>query len=267
MNINDITKTTQHVTDTFPKIYDDALQPSVQNIGKALGTITNLTNTILAPIELLNEAVAARKDKFLLEYKENLNKIPPENVCEPNLAIAAPIIEHAKYKITETELRKKYAKLLSEASNTNSLNKPLLSFDNVLDQLSPYEIELLALLFAKNPSEYHALASIKISGNNGWSYSHRDIANINFKEFKYDIISTMISNYERLGLIIIDRIQYLNDTHHYDYLTDSPLYKRVQNECDSTRAKTGHSFPKCGIEKGYFYLTPFGESFVTTIII
>lgn len=267
MDLDNFFKATKNVSEAFPKLYNDTFQPSAQNLGKAFGTVTELVNTVLTPIELLNKTTSAKKQKFLEEYEKNLHSIPPEKICSPNFAIAGPIIDHVKFKLDETELRKKYAKLLSEASNCDNLSKPLLAFDNVLNQLSPYEIELLSQIFSLDPSQNHAIASIKIINNPGWSYTHRDIADINFKGLTFDIISTMLSNYERLGLIYIDRIQYLNNDEHYDYLKKSLLFQKIEDECNSMRTQTGASHPTCAIEKGYFYLTHFGLSFVQTIIL
>lgn len=177
------------------------------------------------------------------------------------------MIDHLKYKITEDELRKKYAKLLSEASNSDSLVKPLLSFDNVLDQLSPYEIELLSLLFSALPGQRYAIASVKITNALGYNILYDNIPGVGFKNLPFETISIMISNFERLGIVYIDSLQYVEPAaERYAYLEKSPLYLKIQADCLASREQTKLPYPICEIEKHMFSLTEFGKSFVTTVI-
>lgn len=266
MNPNELIDTAKKISDIAPEAYSDIVHPAAQNTGKALGTITGLLNTVLTPLELLNETISAKKECFLNEYKQNLNNIPKEKICPANFAVVAPMIEHLKFKLTEDELRQKYAKLISEASNSDSSMKPLLSFDNVLDQLTPYEIELLSLLFSKLPDQNYPLASIKLTSKVGYSFSHKNIPEITFKELSFETISIMISNFERLGLVNIDYVQYVEPATRYNYINDSPLFHEVQKQCDELRNKTGLPYPVCSIAKHSFNLTEFGKSFVTTVI-
>lgn len=266
MDHKSLIESAKNITEIAPQAYDDILHPSAQNTGTALGTITNLINTMLTPVEIINKTVSMKKEKFLKDYEANLNKIPIENQCVPRLEIAGPIIEHAKYKITEDTLREKYAKLLSAASNVDNLSKPLLSFDNVLNQLSPYEIDLLTQLFKQLPERNYPLASINITSECGYQVPLKDICNISFKEFHESIISVMLSNLDRLGLITIDRSQYVEPHEKYDYIFHSELYLNLKEECDKTRNASGLSYPSCSIQKYCFYLTEFGRSFVSVII-
>lgn len=266
MNIDPLIDTAKKISDISSTAYEDTVQPSAKNTGKALGTVTDLVNTLLTPIEILNKTIALKKEKFLEDYEKHLNKIPIEKQCVPNFEISAPIIEHLKYKITEDTLREKYAKLLSEASNSDSLAKPLLSFDNVLNQLSPYEIGLLTHLFSKLLLQSYALASIKETTKMGYRYIYKNIPNISFRDLPADTISIMISNFDRLGIVKIDSILYIEPEECYDYITKSSFFLEIQQELQRQRQKTDLFYPDCSIEKGAFYLTEFGKSFVTTII-
>lgn len=266
MSIKKLVDTAKSISDMAPQAYSDIVQPSAQNVGKTLSTVTELLNTLLTPIELLNKTVSIKKEQFLSEYKSNIDSIPKEKFCQANFAIIAPMIEHLKYKITEDELRLKYAKLISEVSNSDSLTKPLLSFDNVLDQLSPYEIELLTLLFAENPYGNYPLASIKKTSQLGYNILYKNMANISFKNFTFDVISIMISNLERVGIIFIDYFQFVEPAKEYDYIQNSDLYIKIKTECEHERNTTNLKYPNCIIDKHMFCLTEFGVSFVQTII-
>lgn len=266
MDINKVIDAAKNISDVAPQAYTDVVQPPAQNIGKTLGIVTDLVNTLLTPIEIINKTVSIKKDKFLKEYKKNIEAIPQNKLCPANFAVVAPMIDHLKYKITEDELREKYAKLISEASNIDSLTKPLLSFDNVLDQLSPYEIELLTQLFSKDTNQDYALASIKVTRKTGYRILYKNISDISFKNFNFDTIAVMLSNLERVGIINIDYTQYVGPIERYNYITNSQLYINIKTECDQQRADTGLAYPRCQIAKHMFELTEFGISFVTTVI-
>ncbi len=260
-------KTFSEISESSPNIYHDLLQPSVQNIGNALGTVTGLLNTLLTPIEKCNEKTRIDKQRFLDEYQSNLKTIPEEKICPPNPALAGPIIEHLKWKISEEELRKKYAKLLSEVSNCDSLVKPLLSFDNVLNQLTPYEVELLSRLFSGFTGQSYALASVIQTADRGYIYLYKNIPDISFKDFTLTTLSVIIANYERLGLIYIDLHQFVEPVQEkYKYIFEHPTILALQKGFREAREQTHLSYPECKILKHAFFLTPFGESFVNTVL-
>jgi hypothetical protein len=267
MEADKIIDIVKNVSDISDEVYADVVQPPAQNVGKSLGTVTDLLNTLLTPIELLNKTISLKKEKFLEEYKKNLKDIPEEKVITPNFSLIGPMIEHLKYKITEDELRKKYAKLISEASNTDGLTKPLLSFENVLDQLSPYEIELLSLLFSALPDQVYPIASIKVSKDVGYNQPYKNIPGVSFKNLPFETASVLISNFERLGIVYIDPLQYVEPaSERYAYLENSLLYQSLQIQCLASREQTNLPYPACEIEKHMFCLTEFGKSFVATVI-
>lgn len=267
MDIEKIIKTVSGVSQSSPEIYKDLLKPSVENTGRALGTVTELVNTLLTPVELLNKKAQIYKQKFLDEYQSNINAIPEEKICSPNPALAAPMIEHLKWKISEDELRTKYAKLLSEASNCDSLAKPLLSFDNVLNQLTPYEVELLSALFSSLTGQSYPLASVVKTGDRGYTYLYKNIPGITFKDLTPNTLSVIIANYERLGLIYIDLHQFVEPVQEkYKYIFENPTILTLKKDFQEERERTRLPYPECNILKHAFFLTPFGESFVNTVL-
>lgn len=267
MDTNSIAETAKNISKISPQVYEDIVHPSAKNIGSSLETVSGLLNTFLTPFEILNKTISIKKEKFLKDYEKNLNKIPEEKICDPNFSTVSPMLDHLKFKITEDELRTKYAKLISSASNADCLTKPLLAFDNVLNQLTPYEIQLLELLFSKHSGQVYPIASIKQHRERGFIYVHKNLPGISFNNLSLETLSVMISNFDRLGLITIDSINFIEPhEERYKYLTESELYKSLQNLCTATRDKTRQSYPTCSIDKGSFRLTPFGMSFVDTIL-
>jgi hypothetical protein len=51
----------KNVSDISDEVYVDVVQPPAQNIGKSLGTVTVLLNTLLTPIKLLNKTISLKK--------------------------------------------------------------------------------------------------------------------------------------------------------------------------------------------------------------
>lgn len=266
MKPDSIINISKEVTKFSPEVYKDALKPSFQNVGKALGTVTNLVNTFLTPFELFNESISIKKEKWLKDYEEKVNAIPSDKHCDPNFEIIAPMVDHLKFKITEDTLAEKYAQLLSAASHYDGLTKPLLSFDNVLNQLSPYEVELITQIFANSIEQIYALGSIKEISDTGHRYLCKDIPIIPFKDLQIETITVMISNFERLGLVKIDFSQSMHPDDSYNYITNSPQFLKMKHLYQEERKKTMLSYPDCILEKGVFYLTEFGKSFTETVI-
>lgn len=267
MNIDKIIDVTKDISSVAPEAYSDVVHPPAENLGKALATVVDLLNTFLTPIELVNKTVAIKKEKFIEEYKNNTSKIPPEKVCPANFSIIAPMLDHLKFKITEDELRSKYAKLISSASDEECLTKPLLSFDNVLNQLTPYEIQLLEHLFKTVPDKIYPLATIKRSSELGFNILYKYLPGISFKQLSFDVLSVMISNLDRLGIVIIDTDNYVEPANErYKFITESQLFKSLQGQCEIIRKATNKQYPVCSIHKESFALSNFGKSFVDTIL-
>ena len=124
------------------EIYGDLAKPGVSQVGKALGGILGLGNTVLWPIHLLNERSRVALEANLESYRKKLESVPEANIVTPPAEVGVPIAEKLAY-VTDVDLRELYTSLLAKASNsqTQSLAHP--SFVNVLNNLSPDEANLL----------------------------------------------------------------------------------------------------------------------------
>lgn len=247
-------------------VYDDLGHPVSTELGQAGGTVLGLLNTVLTPIRLLNSVSKAKADKFIKDYQEKINSIPEEQYCEPNPAIIGPMIEHAKYKITEDTLREHCLSLMVATSNTDNLCKPLLSFDNILNQLTPIEIKLLKFLFLPTPKQNYPIAYIKSVTNTGFTVIFRNLTDIKFENLSFDNLATILSNYERLGIIKIDMLNHIGDgIDQYKYVKESSIFKELDSYYQLSAAYAPDNPPHLDYEVGSFYATSLGESFITTI--
>lgn len=253
-----------------PTIYHDFASPAIQNLGKTLATVTDLLNTVLTPLEITNEVVRHHKERFLKQVAEQYSKIPEEQVCEPEIAIIGPIIENTKYKITQEYLREKYAKLVAAASNLEHCAKPLLSFNSVLDQLSPYETQFLESLFKDGDAPlqdiYFPIADIKLHRERGYTYASKNLIPVP-SDFDDSVNALLISSFERLGIINVDKSTYLKPLEeNYSYVSESEYFLNLCRIAEKERQCTGNSWPNYEIAPGVLSLTHFGVSFIQTVV-
>ena len=75
-------------------IYKDLAQPSVRAVGSALGTVFEFSTSFLLPVKLLNEKIKLIFTKNLNDYKNKLEKVSEEKICEVHPQIGIPIIEN-----------------------------------------------------------------------------------------------------------------------------------------------------------------------------
>jgi hypothetical protein len=123
-------------------IYEDALQPSVKNIGKALGTVFQVGNTVLLPLQLLNEKTRILFKKHMDEYKKRLENKTEDEICEVPSEIGNPIIEKLTY-VRDENISSMFISLLTNASLYEKSNKAHPYFISIVNSITPDEAILL----------------------------------------------------------------------------------------------------------------------------
>lgn len=256
--MSDPIKLPDSIGEMVHEAYQDIGKPPAQEMGNAFATVAGLMNTVLTPVKLLNSVAKIKADKFISDYYQKVNSIPEEKRVEPNLAVAGPIVEHLKYKITEDTLRSRYLELLSAASNSDNLCKPLIAFDNVLNQLTPVEIKLLNKLFIPLIKQPYPLAELRVYSQIGYKPLYKNLSDIRFENLDDTQISTIISNFERLGIIAIYSTEYVEPKEkRYAYVKNSVPYKLLENQLTNGE--------RLDFNAGSFSTTSFGQSFIETV--
>ncbi|MGL5901523.1 MAG: DUF4393 domain-containing protein [Cetobacterium sp.] len=133
MNIPDIT---EGINQVIPKVYEDALQPSVKIIGTMGETLTKTINTALLPLRLMIWKAEEIENNIIEGVKNNLKDQPVENIQTPNPRIAGPIFENLRYTAQESEIREMYISLLSNAMNKETAGSVHPLFVDLIKQLS-----------------------------------------------------------------------------------------------------------------------------------
>ena len=137
-------------------MYNDAAQPSVRVVGKALAQCVSLFVTPAGK-------VAEILEKNLNKYIDKLGKLKEEEIVSPNTRILVPILERMRY--TDDELVSDYyAQILATASTVESAHKVSVAFIEILNRLCADELKILE--FINSPQN-----SIVLTGEDGKTYS------------------------------------------------------------------------------------------------
>ena len=122
-----------------PTIYKDALQPTVQEVGKFAARIPRAINAAFSGIDkwILNKEYAIDETKKLLAQK--LENVEPEKIVTPEPYVAIPAIQSISYSMNSDELRNLYANLLAKAMNSDTKDLVHPSFVEIIKQMSPID--------------------------------------------------------------------------------------------------------------------------------
>lgn len=203
-------------------IYQDVLQPSAQQIGKSLETVSKTVNIALAPIKLLVWGYERIEEYLSQSISEKLKDIPPEKIISPSPQIAGPAIEALRYAGHEEELRELYSALIATAMNADTSPNAHPSFIDVIRSLSSDEAILLKLF---KDGKMYPLVDINIGQKGEIGYS---VLQSNFSELdslinlKYpNFIPSYLDNLCRLGLLKIPQDISITDNSKYISLEEN----------------------------------------------
>lgn len=126
----------------LPQVYTDLAQPGVKAVGQALGTVLELSSTILLPLKLINEKAKLLFAKRMNEYKEKIESIPEEKRTTVAPELGTPILDKLTYT-TNDEIARLFTNLLTNASNEDRANLAHPSFVSMIERLSSDEARIL----------------------------------------------------------------------------------------------------------------------------
>lgn len=193
---------------TAPTLYEDALQPTVQEVGKFIARIPRAINAAFSGLDkwILNKEYAIDETKKLLAQK--LANVDPEKIVEPEPYVAVPALQAISYSMNSEELRNLYANLLAKAMNSDTKDLVHPSFVEIIKQMSPIDALVLKEIAY---STYFPLVNISVSqyDSNDFSaikkmqgeiqsYSYPNITYISFANYESVLVS--LDNLLRLKL-------------------------------------------------------------------
>lgn len=251
--ITDLIKGNPNILQT---VYTDLAQPSVQAIGKSLGTVFEFCTSFLLPVKLLNEKFKLNFQKRLNEYEKKLEEIPEDKRCEVHPQIGVPIIEQLSYT-TNDEIADLFTTLLATASNIDMAEKAHPGFINMIGRLSPDEAHIITYLKDKIEIPYCEFRGITGKGAGYITLmSHVTLIPDQVKLDFLTNINAYIDNLISLG-ILTD----LPGTHHVDDTTYNQIKEVYQLE-EYQKQFVPSKFVAVTVNKGLLRITDLGRLFI-----
>ena len=242
------------------QLYGDLAKPGVSQVGKALSTVLGLGNTLLWPVQLMNERARLSLEANLERYREKVSQIPQDKVAEVPPEVGVPIAEKLSY-VSDPDLRELYTSLLAKASNSETQSQAHPSFVNVLNNMSPDEAQLVRqfqreggavpFVTAKyvNPQKNHWLQLVDVH------FSVQSDTKLTFP----GNLPAYVSNLEGLGLIDVRRDIFVVPEDVY-----APLQSQVEAQFKDLQRPPEFSQFRC--ERGKIEVTRFGWLFIQACV-
>ncbi|AEF44179.1 hypothetical protein SerAS12_1028 [Serratia sp. AS12] len=237
-------------------IYQDALQPAAQEIGKALGTVAKLVNVVLAPVSAFVWGYDQIREFTATKVAQKLKNITPEDIVSPQPNIAVPAIEALRYTGYDDRLADLYASLLATSMDRNTAKIAHPAFVEIIKQLTSDEAKIVSIF---DKQHEFPLVTIRKGNENGSRYIdyYRNYSHVGVKAEceRLDAIPEYLDNLCRLGICYIPEGKHFAEQSFYDELLNSNDVLNIKNEIEYTGAF--FSF-----EKGGIYVTDFGHQFI-----
>lgn len=238
-------------------IYGDLAQPSVKKVGTALETVFEFSTSLLLPIKLLNEKFKINFEKRLNDYKEKIEQIPEEKLCEVNPQIGTPIIEKLSYT-TNDEIANLFTNLLAKASSTDTVNLAHPAFVQLIERLSVDEARIIKYLLNK---DFIPCVSFRAHMNENQGF-HHILRNGTLIQFEVELlfpqnIKTYLDNLTSMGVLDSSHGLHKKDQSLYDKICEKYNYESVNESYTKTSA-----FSKVSKENSYYQVTEFGKAFI-----
>ncbi|PWK38676.1 DUF4393 domain-containing protein [Cupriavidus plantarum] len=238
-------------------VYQDAVQPAAQELGKGLVVVAKAVNACLIPVEGLVWGVEKIKDFVRERVAKKLENVPPDEIQQPKPHVAVPAIEALRYTGIEESLSDLYANLLATSMDKATAYRAHPGFVDIIKNMCPDEAKVMKYLVTVR--QFIAIANINsnISGGGGYNVMSRNVTSLGARAGCQHpgLLSTYLDNLARLGLIAVDYETFLTDPKAYEEIENAPAVKKILEQISQTPGRTGE------IKKGIVKITDLGEQF------
>jgi hypothetical protein len=247
----------EHFPALLKEIYGDLAKPGVRQVGKALGTIIGLGNTMLMPLALKNEKARIVLETNLNRYREKLESVPDDQISEVAPEVGVPIVEKLLY-VTNEELSEMYTELLAKASQHQKANMAHPSFVNIINNMSPDEAILLKEIRPMINGIPFIEARLTKKGKNEWHTLNDMIPGLpNLDKLQFpNNVRAYLSNLAGMGLLQIRHDQFMVGVNIYEPLEESA--KNMFSAMADSMPDRELTFPRGKIE-----ITTLGHLFIS----
>lgn len=278
-----------NVNDNSKEIIDNIVKPAYA----VSQTVLDIWELCFGGISTYANKIQYKREQSLNDYKnetlEKISKIPPENLCEPQLSIIGPAFDASKYYFEEKELRELFSNLVANSMNKEYIDKTHPAFVDIIKHLSPFDAKLITDSFKLNVKT-RPICRIRMQTDNqplfgvpekifNHFYSE-STGSISFENYfltqKLDanqtFVSRSLSNLSRLGIIEITFYEWLADFAIYKPFEESDFFKNQLSEHNkfieqvSSRLKNSankNNFRYINLARGMVKVTPLGKDFIS----
>ncbi|WP_101697164.1 DUF4393 domain-containing protein [Clostridium minihomine] len=293
----------------LPTFFKNATEEPAKEIGR---TISDLISIIFTPVAKAKIRQQAELKQYMIDIEKKASQIPESDICEPKLHIIGPALEASKYYYEDKVLREMFANIIISAMDIKkqSINHP--SFVDVLKQISPLDAHVISL-FRKRATIHAPTLSVTIIKDRKPEPTHEpqpsgEVIGYHYPETIYPItdvylmnedqgmlvlsnyfietnaadasvVSTSITNLQRLGLISIDENIRL-DENQYNKFLNHPYYIDIQEsyvkKADNNKIGFGsirgntvllNSYGHLELKKKSVRLTQYGYDFTKVCVL
>ncbi|MCR2051052.1 DUF4393 domain-containing protein [Acetatifactor muris] len=263
-----IDKLTDAIGDTLktaPTLYEDALQPTVQEVGKFVSRIPRAINAAFSGLDrwILNKEYAIDETKKLLEKK--LENVDPDKIVEPEAYVAVPAIQAISYSMNSEALRNLYANLLAKAMNSDTKDQVHPSFVEIIKQMSPTDTRVYEEIAINKSFQVANIYCCKYQNKQDLSkftspletpiekLGFEGVTHITY--FSPNMVKISIDNLLRLRLI---QERFRLDTSIGEQLKTSPTYTNMVTQLKKYLVDSSWKYEE---NSYYLNLTDYGKSF------
>ena len=230
-------------------VYQDALQPTVREVGYALHTAGSLVSLAIRPLRsfaLAGHELFDRLDEWL---QEKLKDTPPEQIVEPPPYVSGPAVFALSMVVDEPDLRDMYVNLIAGGMRKTTRDSVHPAFVDVLRQLTPNEARLLPWFYVNR-----AMFEIRFRVNDKPGQYRNGPRLIDIGPSCTD---AEIDNFERLRLISLAMDARIVGDEHYDRIRTARAQSIAIIEA---QAKTSDCTPE--FRMGIVQSTAFGSALI-----
>jgi len=259
-SVTDIVKVIGEIVDKVP-VYQDAIQPAAQEIGKGLKVVAKAVNAALTPVEGLIWGVEQISDFVRNRVTHKLANVPPDEIQQPKAHIAVPAIDALRYTGTDSDLSELYANLLATSMDRLTAYRAHPGFVDMIKNMCPDEARIMRFL-AKNT--YYPLVNIKTISKNDHSfviaYRHLSLIGIDANCEHVPLATNYLDNLERLGLIQVETMTRMTDESFYTRIEEYPQVKKIIDDLKKDEEK------EINVEKMRLLVTALGGQFIRACV-
>ncbi len=243
---------------TAPTLYEDALQPAVQEAGKFAARIPHAINAALSDLDIwiLKKEYNIDKTKKLLACK--LENIEPEKIVTPETYVAVPAIQSISYSMDSEELRNLYANLLAKSMNSDTKDFVHPAFVEIIRQMSPIDAQIFENIRNTDPRPLITI-SMRLS-DGGLIPLYKNCSWI--REFSLQQCCTSFNNLSRLKLINLPATGAYTYENHYTPVRQNILFTEAEKHAKE-QLKNGASIV---YEKHFIELNEFSDLFYNVCV-